>query len=268
MEKALTAAAALSVAIASVASAQTPLPPPDAGRFGPPPPQSAPYRSEPRWSRGDRLPPQYRPPSAYITDWNRRGLRRPPKGARWVRHNDHNYFLVIIATGLILETVYRDEGDQNWQRRYSQRYTYQDDLYYRECRDRPDPAGVLVGALIGGLIGKAVGGDDHGDGAAIAGVILGGVVGAQLSRDLDCEDRSYAYRSYYDGFNSGRPGSRHTWRNPRSGHYGDVRIGDYYRDPAGFRCTTFTQTVYIGGRPRMAEGRACRQPDGSWAVVN
>lgn len=222
----------------------------------------------PRWSRGDRLPPQYRQNQQFVRDWRQRGLRQPPRGYRWYSYGGNNYFLAAVATGLILETVYRDDRDQHWDRSYSRRYTYDDDIYYRECRNAADPAGVLLGALIGGLIGNAAGRDGNRDGATLAGVIIGGAVGARLTGDLDCADRSYAYRSYYNGFNSGRPGSRYSWRNPANDHRGDVVVGNYYNDRAGFRCTTFTQTIYIQGRPQVATGRACRQPDGTWAVIN
>lgn len=220
----------------------------------------------PRWSRGDRLPPQYRQNQHRVPEWRRLGLRPPPRGYNWYRYGEHNYFLAAIATGLILETFYRDDRDQRWNQSYSQRYDYQDDVYYRECRNSPDPGGVLLGALIGGLLGNAAG-DGRGE-ATAAGVIIGGALGAAMTKDLDCDDRSYAYRSYYNGFNSERPGARYSWRNPRSDHRGDVVVGDYYYDRAGFRCTTFTQTIYIQGRPRVSRGRACRQPDGTWAVVN
>jgi surface antigen len=99
-------------------------------------------------------------------------------------------------------------------------------------------------------------------------VTVGGAFGATLTRNLDCEDRSYAYKTYYDGFNSGRPGSRYQWNNPRSGHRGEFLVGSYYNDPYGFGCANFTQTIYIQGRPQAACGRACRQPDGSWAIVS
>lgn len=220
----------------------------------------------PRWSRGDRLPPQYRQEHYRVIDWRRLGLRQPPRGHSWYRYGENNYFLAAIATGLILDTYYRDERDQRWNQTYRRSYSYQDDVYYRECRTASDPAGVLLGALIGGLIGNAVG-DGRGS-ATAAGVIIGGAVGAAMTRDMTCEDRSYAYRSYYNGFNSGRPGSRYSWRNPSNNHRGDVVVGNYYNDRSGFRCTTFTQTIYIQGRPQVATGRACRQPDGTWAVVD
>jgi hypothetical protein len=52
-------------------------------------------------------------------------------------------------------------------------------------------------------------------------VIVGGALGAAMTRNLNCEDRSYAYKTYYDGFNSGRPNSTYQWRNPNNGHYGN-----------------------------------------------
>jgi len=33
-------------------------------------------------------------------------------------------------------------------------------------------------------------------------------------------------------------------------------------------CREFQQQVMIDGRPQKAHGRACRQPDGSWRIVN
>jgi surface antigen len=158
-------------------------------------------------------------------------------------------------------------GDPNarWRQRYAQSYTYNDDNYYRSCRNSPDPAGVIAGALIGGLLGNAA--SRGNGGATVAGVILGGVTGAALTRNLDCEDQSYAYKTYYDGFNSGRPNSDYQWRNPSNGHYGNFRVVSYANDPDGFRCANFSQQIYINERPQVSTGRACQQPDGSWTIV-
>jgi surface antigen len=161
-----------------------------------------------------------------------------------------------------------DDRSQRWQRRYSRSYSYNDDSYYQQCRNGPDPAGVIAGGLIGGLLGNAAGSNGNRGGTTIAGVIIGGAIGAALTSNLNCEDRSYAYRSYYDGLNSGRPGGQYEWSNPRNNNRGQFRVGDYYDDQDGFRCADFTQTIYVQGRQQQSRGRACRQPDGSWAVVN
>ena len=211
-----------------------------------------------RWSRGDRVPDQYRQNQYSVSDWRQRGLKAPPRGYYWVRDDSNNFFLAARATGLIAQTVYQDDRQQSWNQRYQRSYTYNDDSYYQECRNKPDPAGVLVGALIGGLLGNAAGSGGGRTGATAAGVIIGGAIGA---------DRSYAYKTYYDGFNAGRPNTSYDWRNPGNDHRGTFRVGAYSNDPGGFRCADFTQTIFIQGRPQAASGRACRQPDGTWAVV-
>ena len=220
-----------------------------------------------RWSRGDRLPDQYRQDRYYVNDWQQHGLRQPPGGYRWVRDDSNDFYLSLIATGVIADTVYRSDRDDRWRQRYSRYYSYNDDVYYQECRRSPDPAGILVGGLIGGLLGNSAGRGGNRTGTTIAGVIVGGAVGAALTRNMGCEDRSYAYRTYYNGFNSGRPGS-YQWRNPRNDNRGEFRIGRYYNDPYGFRCARFAQVTYIQGRAYRANGVACRQPNGSWAVVS
>jgi Ni/Co efflux regulator RcnB/surface antigen len=220
----------------------------------------------PHFSRGDRLPDQYRQNQYVVSDWQQHGLREPPRDHRWVRDDNNDFFLALIATGVITEVIYRDDRDQLWRQRYSRGYTYNDDVYYQECRNAPDPAGVIVGALIGGLLGNAAGSGRTG--TTLAGVIVGGAVGAALTKNLDCEDRSYAYKSYYDGFNAGRPNAVYRWSNPRNNHRGEFRVVDYYNDPAGFRCSNYSQTIYVQGRPQEARGRACRQPDGTWAIVS
>jgi len=152
-----------------------------------------------------------------------------------------------------------------WRQRYSKNYTYTDDSFYQQCRSSPDPAGVIAGALIGGLLGNSVGSGRTP--ATVAGVIVGGGLGAALTKNLDCQDRSYAYQTYYDGFNGGRPNATYRWYNGQNDHNGELRIANYYNDPDGFRCANFSQVIYIQGRPQETRGRACKQPDGTWAIV-
>ena len=164
--------------------------------------------------------------------------------------------------------IANNDRELRWRQRYARTYTYNDDSFYQECRQSVDPAGVIAGALIGGLLGNAVGRGGGRGGAMVAGVIVGGALGATLTRNLDCEDRSYAYKTYYDGFNAGRPNTAYQWRNPKNGHYGSFRVADYYDDPDGFRCANYTQQIFIDGRPQAASGRACQQPDGPWTIVS
>lgn len=218
----------------------------------------------PRWSKGDRLPQEYRDEHFTVRDWDRRNLRKPPKGYRWVCYDRGNCFLVADRTGIIRDTRWRDDRDAEWRRRYSHYYDYNDDYYYRECRGGSDPAGVLIGGLIGGLLGHSSGDGDAG--STFAGIIIGGAIGAALTRDMDCDDRSYAYRSYYSALNGGRTGVIYRWSNPRNRHHGDFHVRRYFYDADGFRCADYRHVAYLG-RQHQNEGRACRQPDGAWAFL-
>ena len=155
---------------------------------------------------------------------------------------------------------------QHWRERYPHDYVYADDSFYRDCRSNNEVGGAIVGAILGGILGNAV--SNGQGGATLAGVILGGVGGASLAGNLDCDDRSYVYPTYYEGFERGRPRASYPWRNDRTGHYGTLLVGDYYSDRDNYRCATYTQTIYVRGTPQIAKGHACRQDDGTWALVD
>jgi surface antigen len=226
------------------------------GRFGNPPLPPPQARGNPAYDRG------------YEQGYNdayRQGYRAGYDDGRSRRRYDDTDYSYGYGYDYGNRNLSRE---QLWQRRYNRNYTYNDDVFYQECRQSVDPAGVIAGALIGGILGNAVGRGGARGGTTVAGVIVGGALGAALTRNLDCDDRSYAYKTYYDGFNAGRPNARYQWRNPRSGHYGDFMVQDYYDDPDGFRCANYTQQIFINGRPQAASGRACQQPDGTWAIVS
>jgi surface antigen len=160
--------------------------------------------------------------------------------------------------------IYR--AQQRWRERYPHDYVYADDSFYRDCRTNNEVGGAVVGAILGGLLGNSL--SQGQGGATLAGIILGGAGGAALAGNLDCEDRTYVYPTYYEGFERGRRQASYPWRNERTGHYGTLLVGDYYRDQDNYRCATYTQTIYVRGAPRTARGHACRQDDGTWVLID
>lgn len=252
------------------------------------------------YQRGERLPRQFRDNAYVYYDWRESNLPRPPRGFRWMLIGDQ-YVMASIANGTIRDVRYteaweerqarreerreeraerredrreerreynRAEREQQWRARYARHYDLNDDAFYRECRNRPDPAGALVGAVIGGLLGNAAGNRRNSTETTIAGVVAGGVIGAALTNKLDCNDRSYAYKTYNTGFNAGKANAFYDWQNPQSGTRGRLHVLDYYEDEDNFRCSVYSQTVWIDGRPEEARGRACQQPDGAWAIID
>ena len=127
--------------------------------------------------------------------------------------------------------------------------------------------GTVGGAVLGGLAGSAVGSGTGRLWATGAGVLLGALVGSEIGKSLDRADRAaMADRTQY-ALDSGRSGQPVEWRNPDSGHYGSITPQPAYQDN-GTYCREYTQTVNIGGKTERAYGTACRQPDGSWQIVN
>ena len=129
-----------------------------------------------------------------------------------------------------------------------------------ECSGRDHTGGTILGAIAGGVLGGAV---THGNGGAVVGgALLGGLAGNSIARDMDCEDRPYAARSYHESFH-GRIGQRYNWqRGPDRGYV--VTNREYRR--RGQICRDFTQVVYRHGRQYNRPGTACRPArGGDWA---
>jgi surface antigen len=137
------------------------------------------------------------------------------------------------------------------------------------CEGGPkQQAGTLIGAAGGGLLGAQFG---HGQGrlAAVAlGTLAGALIGSEVGKSLDRADRAAIARSTQESLETSPSGHVTRWRNPDSGHYGSVTPEPAYRSSEGEFCREYQQTVTIGGKTEQAYGTACRQPDGSWKIVN
>lgn len=125
--------------------------------------------------------------------------------------------------------------------------------------------GAAGGAAAGGLIGAAASGSP----AAIAGgVILGGLAGGAVGNLLDQRDRQLAGEAAQRALEGSPTGSAVPWTNPDTGHTGVVTPVRTYQVADGVYCREYQQVVTIDGREQRSFGTACRQPDGSWKVVN
>jgi Ni/Co efflux regulator RcnB/surface antigen len=205
------------------------------------------------WRNGETIPSGFIVPQYFIVEPREYRLETPHPGYRWVAIEGHAY-LIEAETGVVADMVivgfgpppFADEvREDRWRHRYARTYTYNDDSFYHDCHQSADPVGVAAGAVIGAVLVNAVGHGGGRPGAAIAGVVVGGALGAALTRNLDCQDRGYAYKTYADGFNAGRANSDYRWRNPDTGHYGEFRVANYYNDPDGFRCANYTQQIFV-----------------------
>ena len=131
-----------------------------------------------------------------------------------------------------------------------------------------EAGGTAVGALAGGLIGNAVGGSAGNRVAGtLVGAAVGGLFGNRIGAAMDDEDKRRAYAAQMQALEAGPSGAPVAWRNPDSGRYGNVVPGPAYQ-ANGATCRQYTHTVYIDGKPQTGRGTACRNPDGTWTIVN
>lgn len=128
--------------------------------------------------------------------------------------------------------------------------------------------GGLAGAAIGGFLGSKVGSGSGRTFATIGGVLAGGLLGNQAATRLTCQDQQEVYSTTQSTLEEYPSGRSATWNNPDSGHWGTVTPTKTYVDSRGQNCREFEQTIYIDGRPEKGVGEACRQPDGSWRIID
>lgn len=146
-------------------------------------------------------------------------------------------------------------------------------LLVSACDAVKDNPGQTLGAIVGAGVGIAVGaqiGDGTGQKvAAVLGGAAGAWFGSVLGRTLDEKDRELAEASAHDALENGETGETRAWSNPDTGHSGTVRpVSDRTVEAADNReCRDFESTVVVDGKTETGMGRACRQPDGSWLIV-
>ena len=126
--------------------------------------------------------------------------------------------------------------------------------------------GAVTGAALGGLLGSQFGSGTGKLAATGAGVFLGALIGSEVGRSMDEVDRLKADQANYRA-KTAPIGETITWNNPDTGHRGTVTPVRDGTSSSGQYCREFQQTVTIGGETQSAYGTACRQPDGSWRVV-
>lgn len=129
-----------------------------------------------------------------------------------------------------------------------------------------ETVGGLSGAALGGLLGAQFGGGSGKLASTAAGVLIGGLMGSEIGRSMDDVDRMKANQAISHA-QSAPIGETITWNNPNNSHSGSVTATrDGYSDSGNY-CREFNETVTIGGKTQDAYGVACRQPDGTWRIV-
>ena len=128
--------------------------------------------------------------------------------------------------------------------------------------------GGATGAILGGVLGSKVG---KGSGQLVGvgvGALLGTLIGSELGASLDKADLAYAEQATNRAYEA-PVGQSISWNNPDSGNSGTITpTREGVSNTSGRVCREYTQTIYVDGRQQTGIGQACKNADGTWAVVN
>ncbi len=127
-----------------------------------------------------------------------------------------------------------------------------------------------VGTVLGGIGGAAAGsqfGKGTGHVAAIAtGTLLGAALGSSLGASLDKNDMNYYNHTSQNTLETAPTGHTSEWHNPDSGNYGTITPVRTYTEQGRY-CREYRQHIVVNGKTEQAYGKACRQADGTWRIV-
>lgn len=131
--------------------------------------------------------------------------------------------------------------------------------------------GQTMGQVLGGVTGAFLG-SQFGEGsgkivASVAGAMIGAWAGSKIVEGMNAQDRSM-YESASTRAAKAPVGQQITWYNPDTGNQGTITPTREGRSSDGSTCREYQQTVTIGGKTEKAYGTACKQPNGSWKIVN
>lgn len=138
------------------------------------------------------------------------------------------------------------------------------------CADDPNKKqnmGTFLGGAAGALLGSTIGGGDGNLVAIGAGAIIGAFIGNQVGKSMDKTDAMAAEKNAQKSLEKSPSGKTTTWENPDTGNSGTFTPEKAKKTKHGY-CREFTQKITVAGKTQDGYGTACRQPDGSWKIVN
>ena len=127
-----------------------------------------------------------------------------------------------------------------------------------------DVVGTFLGAAAGELAGSQIGKGTGQLAAVGAGVLLGGILGNQIGEHFNQMDPACAV----DFLETAPAMQTVEWQNPDNGTAYQVTPSEIYRDESGQYCREYQSRAEVGGQIERMYGTACRQPDGSWRLMD
>jgi surface antigen len=124
--------------------------------------------------------------------------------------------------------------------------------------------GAALGGAAGGLLASEIAkGDDRPlaiAGGTLLGILVGGSIGRSMDRlDQNCVGQILEYAPAQEPV---------AWTNPDQDATYQVTAVRTWQEGDERYCREYQTSATIGGKVQEAYGKACRQPDGSWQILN
>ncbi len=139
----------------------------------------------------------------------------------------------------------------------------------RNGRCRPDlfdprVVGGVIGAAAGGYAGSKFGKGDGKLAATALGTLVGAVIGHAVGDRLAQAENT----CFSQTFEHVPDRETIVWNDARRGAQYEVTPQKTIKTASGEYCREYTAKATVGGKPVDTYGTACRQPDGSWKLIN
>lgn len=128
-----------------------------------------------------------------------------------------------------------------------------------------DEVNKVTGPVGGSVTGSEVLGEDHD--LAVLGHLLSRVNGDNIADALNDEDLTLMTALALSVLDHGADDHADTWRNRHSRHHGSFVAMTTWSTSDRIMCRRFTNTIYIDQSESRSNGTACRQRDGTWAIM-
>lgn len=124
--------------------------------------------------------------------------------------------------------------------------------------------GALLGAAAGGYTGSQFGKGRGKLAATAIGTLVGAVIGHEVGDRISRSEEV----CFSQAFEHAPDRETITWSNRQQGAQYQVTPTKTVRTEGGAYCREYTAQAVVGGKVVDTYGRACRQADGSWKLVN
>jgi surface antigen len=163
----------------------------------------------------------------------------------------------------------RGRGKRKWKQQRTYAPPEQPALYTPKVRIADGTCnrellGSLLGGASGGYLGSKIGSGSGNLAATAAGAVIGLIVGGSIGRSMDRLDHACIGQV----LEQAETGKRVRWTDPDSNTHYSVTPTRTWRNADNRDCRDYTSDVRMVSGTKRVTGTACRNPDGSWQLMN